>query len=103
MLAIRAEDPGWITDPRPGGSRQLALIVPGVRLPRAQPLDRPLRGVPPDRSRPRPWLDRLRAVDAEPVDDPAVLPPTAAGPARFGAGRVDGSPTLTSDASATAT
>ncbi|HEY5857754.1 MAG TPA: hypothetical protein VIW24_27885 [Aldersonia sp.] len=79
MLAIRAEDPGWITDQRPGGSCQLALIVPGVRLPRAQPLDRPLRGVRPDRSRPRAWLDRLRAVDAEPVDDPAVLPPTAAG------------------------
>jgi site-specific recombinase XerD len=79
MLAIRTEDPGWIVEQSPGGSCQLGLILPGVRLPSAQPLDRPLRGAPPDRGRPRPWLERLRVANDEPVDDDRVLPPAVAG------------------------
>jgi hypothetical protein len=53
--------------------------LPGVRLPRAQPIDRPLRGKKPDRSRPRAWLDHLRVANAQPADDPHVLPPTLPG------------------------
>jgi len=55
------------------------MILPGVRLPMAQPLDRPIRGKSPDRTRPRSWLDRMRAADAQLADDPRVLPPTLPG------------------------
>jgi hypothetical protein len=79
LLTIRTEDPGWIIDQIPGGSCQLALILPGVRSPSAQPLDQPMRGTPPDRGRPRPWSQRVRQATTEPADDPDVLPPTAFG------------------------
>ena len=55
------------------------LILPGDRLPTAQPLDRPLRGRAPDRTRPRSWLDQLRIASAEPVDDPRICPPAIRG------------------------
>jgi hypothetical protein len=77
LLTIRTDDPGWIIDQRPGGSCQLGLILPGVRLPNAQPLDRPVRGRTPDRGRPPAWLERLRAAKVQPADDPRVLPPAA--------------------------
>lgn len=79
LLTIRTDDPGWIIDQKPGGSCQLGLILPGVRLPQAAPLDRPRRGKAPDCNRPRSWLERLRAADAAIADDPRVLPPTLPG------------------------
>jgi hypothetical protein len=78
LQVIRADDPGWIADPTPGRPCQLALLVPGLRLPRAQPLDRPLHGRP-RQDRPWSWLERLRAVGAQPVDDGQVCPPVLAG------------------------
>ena len=55
------------------------LILPGDRLPNAQPLDRPQRGRAPDRTRPRSWLDQLRIASAEPRDDPRICPPAIPG------------------------
>lgn len=78
LTAIRCDDPTWITDPRPGGSCQLGLILPGLRLPSAQPLDRPVHGRP-RQDRPRSWLERLRTATAEPIDDARVLPPAPPG------------------------
>jgi len=79
LLNIRLHDPEWITHQPGGRPSQLMLILPGDRLPRAQPLDRPQRGRAPDRTRPRSWLDQLRIAAAEPVDDPRVCPPTISG------------------------
>ncbi|HEV7976278.1 hypothetical protein [Amycolatopsis sp.] len=61
LLAIRTDDPGWITDQRSGRACQLGLILPGSRLPRAQPLDRPIRGKVPDRTRRRRILEEYEA------------------------------------------
>jgi site-specific recombinase XerD len=79
LLVIRLHDPGWITNPVGGRACQLMLILPGDRLPRSQPLNRPLRGKAPDRTRPRSWLDQLRAAAGEPVDDPRICPPVIRG------------------------
>jgi len=79
LLNIRLNDPEWIARPVGGRPSQLMLILPGDRLPRAQPLDKPLRGRAPDRTRPRSWLDQLRIASAEPVDDPRVCPPSIPG------------------------
>lgn len=78
LLSIRADDPQWITNPRPGGSCQLGLILPGVRLPRAQPLDRPLRGRR-RQDRPRSWQERVRVATAQLADDSRVCPPAPPG------------------------
>ena len=75
LLTIRLDDPEWIADPTGGRPSQLMLILPGDRLPRSQPLDKPQDGRAPDRSRPRSWLDQLRIASAEPVDDPRICPP----------------------------
>ncbi len=53
LLNIRLHDPEWITHQAGGRPSQLMLILPGDRPPRAQPLDKPLRGRAPDRTRPR--------------------------------------------------
>lgn len=79
LLTIRLHDPEWIAYPVGGRPSQLMLILPGDRLPRAQPLDRPLRGRAPDRTRPRSLLDQLRIASAEPVDDPRICPPAIRG------------------------
>jgi hypothetical protein len=79
LQVIRTFDPGWITDPLPGQPCQLALILPGAAPPRAQPIDRPLRGQPRDASRPRSWLERQRAAVVAPRDDPTVCPPAVRG------------------------
>ncbi|GAA2128870.1 hypothetical protein [Actinomadura napierensis] len=76
LLTIRLEDPEWVAHLVGGRPAQLMLILPGDRLPRSQPLDRPVRGHAPDRTRPRSLLDQLRIATAEPVDDPHVCPPT---------------------------
>lgn len=65
--------------PASGQPCQLALILPGAAPPRAQPIDRPLRGQPRDASRPRSWLERQRAAAVEPRDDPNVCPPVICG------------------------
>lgn len=74
LLNIRLHDPEWVARPRGGRPSQLMLILPGDRLPTAQPLDRPHQGRAPDRTRPRSWLDQLRIASAGPVDDPRVCP-----------------------------
>ncbi|MFC6083006.1 hypothetical protein ACFP1K_17680 [Sphaerisporangium aureirubrum] len=79
LLTIRLDDPEWILTQVGGRPSQLMLILPGDRLPRSQPLDKPHRGKAPDHSRPRSWLDQLRIASAEPVDDPRVCPPTIRG------------------------
>ncbi|MER6416744.1 hypothetical protein [Streptomyces humidus] len=79
LQVIRTSDAEWITSPVAGQSCQLALILPGVRLPRSQPLDRPLKGRQRDARRPRSWLDRQRIESAEPSDDPRVCPPAVRG------------------------
>jgi hypothetical protein len=79
LLTIRLDDPEWIANPAGGGSYQLMLILPGDRLPRSQPLDRPLTGQAADRTLPRSWLDQLRVARAEPVDDLRVCPATIRG------------------------
>lgn len=80
LLVIRTDDPGWIAEPVSGRPSQLRLILPGLRLPRAQPLDRPVRGGGRRRNRPPSWLEHLRtAAVAEPVDDPRVCPPALRG------------------------
>jgi len=79
LLTIRLEDPQWVASPVGGRPAQLMLILPGDRLPRSQPLDRPVRGRAPDRTRPRSLLDKLRIATAEPIDDPRVCPPTIRG------------------------
>ena len=79
LLNIRLHDPEWIAHPVGGRPSQLMLILPGDRLPTAQPLDRPLRGRAPDRTRPRSLLDQLRIASAEPVDDPRICPPAIRG------------------------
>lgn len=66
-------------NPVSGQPCQLALILPGVRLPTSQPIDRPQKGRPRDASRPRSWLDRQRIASAEPSDDPRVCPPAVRG------------------------
>ena len=79
LLTIRLHDPEWIAHPAGGRPSQLMLILPGDRLPAAQPLDRPLRGRAPDRTRPRSLLDQLRIASAEPIDDPRICPPAIRG------------------------
>ncbi|MFC7265502.1 site-specific integrase [Streptomyces lutosisoli] len=79
LQVIRTFDADWIADPIAGQPCQLALILPGVHLPRSQPIDRPLKGRPRDASRPRSWLDRQRIASAEPSDDPRVCPPVVRG------------------------
>ena len=79
LLTIRLEDPQWVASPVGGRPAQLMLILPGDRLPRSQPLDRPVRGRAPDRTRPRSLLDKLRIATAEPIDDPRVCPPAIRG------------------------
>jgi hypothetical protein len=79
LLTIRLHDPEWIARPAGGRPSQLMLILPGDRLPTAQPLDKPHRGRAPDRTRPRSWLDQLRVASAEPVDDPRICPPAIRG------------------------
>jgi hypothetical protein len=79
LQTIRTFDAEWIADPVGGRPCQLALILPGVRLPRSQPIDRPLKGRPRDASRPRSWLDRQRIASAEPSDDARVCPPAVRG------------------------
>lgn len=48
LLNIRLHDPEWIARPSGGRPSQLMLLLPGDRLPTAQPLDKPLRGRAPD-------------------------------------------------------
>ena len=48
LLTIRLDDPEWVANPVGGRPAQLMLILPGDRLPAAQPLDRPVRGRAPD-------------------------------------------------------
>lgn len=79
LQVIRTFDAGWIADRAARRPCQLALILPGVRLPRSQPIDRPLKGRPRDASRPRSWLERQRIAAAEPSDDPRVCPPVVRG------------------------
>jgi integrase len=79
LRTIRLDDPTWVTHPSSGRPCQLMLILPGDRLPTSQPLNRPLRGKPPDRARPRSWTERLRVAGAQPADDPRVLPATIPG------------------------
>lgn len=79
LQVIRTFDAEWIAAPVAGQPCQLALILPGVRPPRSQPIDRPLKGRPPDASRPRSWLERQRIASAEPSDDPRVCPPAVRG------------------------
>jgi hypothetical protein len=79
LLNIRLHDPEWIARPSGGRPSQLMLILPGDRLPTAQPLDRPVRGRAPDRMRSRSWLDQLRIASAGPVDDPRIWPPAIRG------------------------
>ncbi|MGH3194896.1 MAG: hypothetical protein ACRDNT_02960 [Streptosporangiaceae bacterium] len=79
LLNIRLHDPEWVAR-RPGGqSSQLMLLLPGDRLPRSQPLDRPQRGRAPDRTRPRSLLEQLRIASAGPADDQRVCPPAVPG------------------------
>jgi len=79
LLAIRLDDPQWVASPVGGRPAQLMLILPGDRLPAAQPLDRPVRGRAPDRTRPRSLLEQLRIATAETIDDPRVCPPAIRG------------------------
>ena len=79
LLTIRLHDPEWIAHPVSGRPSQLMLILPGDRLPTAQPLDRPLRGRAPSRTRPRSLLDQLRIASAEPIDDPRICLPAIRG------------------------
>jgi hypothetical protein len=79
LLNIRLHDPEWIAHPSGGRPSQLMLILPGDRRPTAQPLDKPLRGRAPDRTRPRSWLDQLRIASTVPVDDPRICPPAIRG------------------------
>ncbi|RVX40930.1 hypothetical protein EDD27_3377 [Nonomuraea polychroma] len=79
LLTIRLDEPEWVAAPVGGRSAQLILILPGDRLPKSQPLDRPVRGQAPDRTRPRSLLERKRIETAERVDDPRVCPPTIRG------------------------
>jgi hypothetical protein len=79
LLNIRLHDPEWVAHQSGGRPSQLMLILPGDRLPTAQPLDRPQRGRAPDRTRPRSLLDQLRIASAELVDDPRICPPAILG------------------------
>jgi hypothetical protein len=79
LLNIRLHDPEWITSRPEGQPSQLMLILPGDRLPKSQPLDRPQRGRAPDRTRPRNLLDQLRIATAGPADDQRVCPPAIPG------------------------
>jgi hypothetical protein len=80
LLTIRLHDPEWIAHPVSGRPSQLMLILPGDRLPTAQPLDRPLRGRAPNRTPvPRSLLDQLRIASAEPIDDPRICLPAIRG------------------------
>jgi site-specific recombinase XerC len=80
LQVIRTTDPGWIQNPTTGWPCQLRLLLPGLRLPRAQPLDKLAgRGRPHTRERPPSWLARLRVAAAQPVDDPRVCPPVTSG------------------------
>ena len=79
LLNIRLHDPEWIAHQPGGRPSQLMLILPGDRLPTAQPLDRPLRGRAPDRTRPRSWPGQVRIASAGPVDDPRICPPAIPG------------------------
>jgi len=79
LLNIRLHDPEWVARQSGGQPSQLMLILPGDRLPNAQPLDRPQRGRAPDRARPRNLLDQLRIASAGPVDDQRVCPPAIPG------------------------
>jgi hypothetical protein len=79
LQVIRTFDAEWIATPVAGQPCQLALILPGVRPPRSQPIDRPLMGRPRNASRPRSWLERQRIAAAGPSDDPCVCPPAVRG------------------------
>ncbi|MGH3192296.1 MAG: hypothetical protein ACRDOL_34615 [Streptosporangiaceae bacterium] len=79
LLNIRLHDPEWVAYQSGGQSSQLMLILSGDRLPRSQPLDRPQRGRPPDRTRPRSLLDQLRIASAGPADDQRICPPSGSG------------------------
>ncbi len=79
LLPVRLDDPEWIAAPVGGRPSQLMLILPGDRLPTSQPLDRPIRGRAPDRTRPRSLPGQLRIASAEPVDDLRICPPAIRG------------------------
>ena len=78
LQAIRTRDLDWLLDPTPDGRpTQLALLLPGLPMPQAQPLDkRTDRSSEP--TRPVSWVERTRAA-AEPAADPRVCPPALRG------------------------
>lgn len=79
LQAIRALDLDWLLHPTPDGRpTQLALLLPGLPVPHAQPLDkRTDRSCQPTRL--PSWVERVRAASARPVDDPRVCPPVLRG------------------------
>jgi site-specific recombinase XerD len=80
LQAIRTHDLDWLLQPTPGGRpTQLLLLLPGLAMTHAQPLDKRT-----DRShqptRPPRWLEQVHAAtSARPADDPRVCPPAVRG------------------------
>jgi site-specific recombinase XerD len=88
MQVLRLDDPEWILNPTPGRPVQLALILPGMRFPKASPLllptrwknlseakEKPLHELV---STPRRWQRLTQRLPAPPVSphlvDPAQTP-----------------------------
>ena len=78
LQVIRTDDPEWILNPVGGRPAQLRLILAGMYVPRAQPLDKP-HSRRSTRERPPSWLERLRVAAVAPVDDQLVCPPSMRG------------------------
>jgi hypothetical protein len=79
LQAIRTHDLDWLLHPTPGGrSVQLVLLLPGLAMSSAQPLDkRSDRSCQP--TRPPRWLEQVRTAAARPADDRRVCPPAVRG------------------------
>jgi hypothetical protein len=79
LQAIRTHDLDWLLQPTPGGRpTQLVLLLPGLAMSSAQPLDkRSDRSCQP--TRPPRWLEQVCVAAARPVDDPRVCPPAVRG------------------------
>ncbi|HEV8653346.1 MAG TPA: hypothetical protein VG276_29110 [Actinomycetes bacterium] len=78
MQAIRTHDLDWLVRPTPDGRpTQLGLLLAGLPMPQAQPLDkRTDRSSEP--TRPPSWIERTRAT-AQPAYDLQVCPPALRG------------------------
>lgn len=78
LQAIRTHDLDWLVRPTPDGRpTQLGLLLAGLPMPQAQPLDkRTDRSSEP--TRPPSWIERTRAT-AQPAYDLQVCPPALRG------------------------